>query len=242
MKAIRISIILLFIVPFSSFALTQSEVEELFKASIEMMDEDRFSEAIPLLTKIYDFNNSYTSVLWNLGIATAALGNHSEASKYWNEYIELDNSNWRVYEKLIQSYQALNMLEERESTRLKILEFYRSNRDQFSDVEEFCIERYSLNNKKVFSYESFEPNGEYMIFYTFYFLNGDGTSAEYKYSLGSYENTTKIARELGEIGPTERVYHLDWYRQDAHKTIGFFSRLPDYEELRRLVLESEEEN
>ncbi len=202
------------------------------------MQVEKFSEALPLLKQIHDFNNSYTSVLWNLGIATAALGNHNDSVKYWNEYLTLDNNDWHVYAKLIQSYQALNMPKERDATRSNLLDLYKSNKELFKDKKEFCIEQLSINNKKVLVYETFEPGGEFMIFYTFYFLNPDGTT-EYKYSLGSYESTTQISRELGEIAPNERVYHLDWYQQGAHKTMGFFNKVPEYEQLKKFVIKSE---
>lgn len=59
---------------------------------------------------------------------------------------------------------------------------------------------------------------------------------EFHISLGSYDDTTEIARELGEISKNERLYHLDEYRGTQHKTYAFFKTKPDYDRIRPTVL------
>ena len=55
-------------------------------------------------------------------------------------------------------------------------------------------------------------------------------------SLGSYDSTTNISRELGEIGPDDRVFHLDGYAPDgSHYTYAFYNSEPDYDTVRKLV-------
>ena len=62
--------------------------------------------------------------------------------------------------------------------------------------------------------------------------SGDETSFV---SLGSYDDTTAISRELGEIPKDARVYHVDRYTGGMHETYGFFNEQPSYETVRKIV-------
>ena len=53
----------------------------------------------------------------------------------------------------------------------------------------------------------------------------------YTISLGSYEVTTQVAREKGEIGPGERIWHLDEVREKSHRALAFFKKEPTYDEI-----------
>lgn len=53
---------------------------------------------------------------------------------------------------------------------------------------------------------------------------------------GSYAATTKGARNAGEIGPEDRMYHLDLYDGASHVTLGF-SKVPyTFEQVRDAAL------
>ena len=67
----------------------------------------------------------------------------------------------------------------------------------------------------------------------FLFLRHDGNCITDAVSFGSYEATTKVARELGSIGPQDRRYHVDYYAAKVHSTIGFLASVPDYREARK---------
>jgi hypothetical protein len=57
-------------------------------------------------------------------------------------------------------------------------------------------------------------------------------------TLGSYDFTTQIAREAGQIKPDERVYHLDYYRGNEHRTYGLFDVTPPtYDKTRAMVID-----
>lgn len=55
-------------------------------------------------------------------------------------------------------------------------------------------------------------------------------------SLGSYDVTTDMSRELGEIPKDQRMYHLDRYEGSLHKTYAFFKEKPDYDRVRSMVV------
>ena len=55
-------------------------------------------------------------------------------------------------------------------------------------------------------------------------------------SLGSYDDTTEIARELKKIPTSNRLYHLDEYSASGHKTYAFFNFKPGYDQVRTNVV------
>jgi hypothetical protein len=55
-------------------------------------------------------------------------------------------------------------------------------------------------------------------------------------SLGSYDFTTDVVRELGEIPKDSRIYHLDLYNGRVHETYAFFEERPGYDRLRPMVI------
>ena len=92
-----------------------------------------------------------------------------------------------------------------------------------------------MNQTKVMVMEWFELEGERAVRYAFHILDDKGKSTR-RISLGSYDVTTQIARELGEIGKDARIFHLDGYTPGKHATYGMFKKEPTYEETRAMVV------
>ena len=86
-------------------------------------------------------------------------------------------------------------------------------------------------------FEHFELKGERALRYAFEIIDPEKGKSKYRISLGSYEPTTQFARETGQIGKNERMYHLDGYYPDGvHATFGFFTKEPSYEDTRKSVI------
>jgi len=54
--------------------------------------------------------------------------------------------------------------------------------------------------------------------------------------LGSYDDTTRIAREMVAIGAGERIFHLDRHDDASATTLALFGQPPTYETTRALVV------
>lgn len=76
--------------------------------------------------------------------------------------------------------------------------------------------------------------GEYAKLYLF-FLVHEGCERKV-FSVGSYGYVNDFARERGEIGGDGRVYHLDLYTPEKHRTLGMRYDRPGYEEMRERAL------
>jgi hypothetical protein len=76
--------------------------------------------------------------------------------------------------------------------------------------------------------------GEYAKIYLFFLVYDD---CERKvFSVGAFNYISEMARENGSIGPDETRYHLDLFQQEGHRTLGFRSQPPPYEEMREMAL------
>lgn len=88
---------------------------------------------------------------------------------------------------------------------------------------------------KVLAFEYFDPGGARRKFLRFSVLDTAGKE-DFYISLGSYDDTTEVARELKEIPKAERLYHLDEYTASGHRTYAFFNTKPDYDQARTNVV------
>jgi len=210
--------------------------EAAFKTATELMGKRDYKRAIPYLIRVQTDAPVDSSVLWNLGLAFAATGEHSKAIETWQSYRKIAPDDWQARAKLVQSYQALGDIKARDE-EIKSLYEYRNNspNPEVNTAERFCREQAVMGKRSVFVFEYFSPSGDRKQFLRFCVLNKKG-DVDYYISLGSYDSTTEIARELGEIRKDERLYHLDEYRDNSHSPHGFFKTKPDYDEVRAMVL------
>lgn len=208
-----------------------------FRRGVELMEQGRFKAAIPFLKQAEKAFPTNPSVLWNLGIASAEVENHTEALSYWQKYQKVESQDWKAISKLVQTYQAMRNDAARDR-EIKILYALRrrSTDPKLARAEEFCREQFVVGRQKIFAFELFEPKGEKRIYYRFSAVDGEGNESFF-ISLGSYELTTQIARELGEIPKTGRVYHIDRYERKTHKAYAFFKEKPTYETVRKAVVD-----
>ena len=213
-----------------------TDPEALYDQAIAAATQGSIEEAVALMEKVDAVVPGHPDVLWNLGIWYAQLARHETALAAWQRYREADPVEWRARAKLIQAYQALGRTDEVERERRELLDWYAAApADSRPQQEIFCRDQFEANGRALMGFESFAPPGERMIFFRFSVLDAAGDEA-FWYSLGSYETTTLIARQTGEIGKDARLYHLDRYDEGAHQTLGFYRELPTYEQVKQDVV------
>ena len=210
-----------------------------FDRGVRLYEQGKHAESIAPLEHALNRYPEGSNILWNLGLASAAAGQPEKALTYWQRYRTLRSEDWRVLPKLIQTYQALGRIELRDETLAELLRLRAQTLDpEFLDARWFCREQFKVNGRLVLAYQFFEPSGDWMQFYRFLVRNAEGEK-DFYISLGSYDMTTQISRELGEIKEDERVYHFDGYYPDGlHRTFGFLDGKtpPTYDEIRPTIL------
>jgi len=210
--------------------------EAAFKIATELMGKLDYKRAIPYLTRVQSDLPVDSSVLWNLGLAFAATGEHAKAIETWQSYRKIAPDDWAARAKLVQSYQALGDTKARDEEIKSLYEYRKNSPDpKVNTAPRFCREQAVMGKRSVFVFEYFSPSGDRQQFLHFCVLNKKG-EIDYYISLGSYDATTEIAQELGEIPKDGRMYHLDEYTDNRHATYAFFKTKPDYDEVRSVVL------
>lgn len=211
-------------------------VVRLYGEAIAAAEAGRIPEAIRVMEDVAARAPQASNAHWNLGLWYAGTDRPADALRAWEAYRRLVPDDWHARAKVIQAHQALGDTVRRDRERAALLELRRAGTDTaLARQRAYVREQFRAGEREVMVFEVFEPAGETRVFYAFHVLAPGGDEIR-RYSLGSYDRTTQVARELGEIGGDERLYHLDWYEDDAHATVRFYEAMPSYDEVRARVV------
>ena len=210
--------------------------EAAFKTATGLMEKQQFKRAIPYLQRVQKELPENDAVLWNLGLAYAEINEHGNAAETWRTYQKVRPDDWRARAKLVQAYQALGDSKARDDEIRSLYDYRENSPDpQLKTADRFCREQFAIGARRVFAFENFSPQGERKKFLRFSILDKKGDEQFY-ISLGSYDFTTDVVRELGEIPKDSRIYHLDLYKGRVHETYAFFEERPGYDRVRPMVI------
>lgn len=196
-------------------------------------NKEQQEEALSLLIKATALDPNYQNGLRNLGQLYQSLGRTEDSAEVYESLLQVAPDDFQALSKLVQSYTALGKDKERDRHRARLFELYKAGklRQAF-----YCREQFKVDRTPVMVFEYFELKGEMGVRYSFNVLDEAGKKAQRRVSLGSYEMTTRMARETGSIGPNERMYHLDGYEGRSHATYGMYTKEPTYEATRAMVV------
>jgi hypothetical protein len=212
-----------------------SRAEKLFAEANDLQEQEKHSEALAKYKEALDIIPDSIGLLYNGGLAAFMSEDYEQALAMWKKVKLLDEEDWQVRAKLIQTYQNLGRISERDVERKELFELRRSGKiKELSDAEFYVREQSEIAGRRIMVFEHFELKGERALRYAFYILDQDG-KPEFRISLGSYETTNRIWREMGKRKPDERLFHLDGYFNGGHATYGMFEKEPTYDETREMV-------
>ncbi|WP_041948364.1 tetratricopeptide repeat protein [Turneriella parva] len=198
-----------------------------------------FDQALAKYEQVLKLEPKHSDALYNGGMASHLGGKPARAAELW-EILKLERpTDFQLHAKLVQAYAAVGDAAKTDSARNEIFALYgKLGAKERAGRESYCREQFVRKGFRVLALEFFELTGERAVRYAFVVLTADGKE-DYRISLGSYDATTKISRELGEIGPKERVFHLDGYYKGGreHRTFEMYLGEPKYEEIKRTVIE-----
>lgn len=214
-------------------------VEELFKTANSQLEKKEYAAALVNYRAGLKVLPNDPAILYNGGFA-AMLGNdYVTAAELWTRLKKIEPDDWQVRAKLIQVFQALEKIVERDRERTELIELWKKgdNKELKKQIE-FCRERLTAGGRNVLVFELFEFKGPRGMRYVFSILN-DAGKEDYRISLGSYDLTNSVWQETTKPKPKDgvRLFHLDGYFPNGHATYGMFPGEPTYEETRKLVID-----
>lgn len=174
--------------------------------------------------------------LFNLGLMNYLAEDFAGAIKHWKTLRDLEPTDWRVREKLIQAYWGAGDAKAATAEVAELRNARNSRKyEALAEKEFFICDQFQIGKVRAFVLEYYELKGESPLAWKFILKSGDDI-LDYRFSVGSYTSATEFARAQGTIGSEERRYHLDGYWDDgSHATYGFYRNRPDYQDVRNEV-------
>jgi tetratricopeptide (TPR) repeat protein len=221
-------------------AQSEDAAEKAFQGGNGLMQQGKYCEALARYQEGLAISPDASPILYNAGLAAHRCKDYAAAVKLWGRLKALDPEDWQVRAKLVQGYQALGQLRERDAERAALFELRkRGANEELSKRIEYCREQFEAGGEKVMAFEHFELKGERALRYVFSILNDAGDAEKHRISLGSYDSTNQFWHETAKPRPKddERLFHLDGYYDWGHATYGMYFPEPSYEEIRKVVIE-----
>lgn len=218
---------------------SSARLEKLFWEANTLMEEQKFAAALPLYKEALEIAPEEASLLFNGGLAAYQIKDFATAADLWSRLKKVDPADWRARAKLIQAYQALGKLAERDAERAELFAMWKSGKDpELAKEFEYCREQFQVDKIKVMAFEHFELKGDRALRYVFSILNEKEDGEDYRISLGSYDLTNAIWHQSTKPTPKpeERLFHLDGYFKGGHATYGMYPKEPSYDQVRDQVI------
>jgi tetratricopeptide (TPR) repeat protein len=225
---------------FSQATPAPTNTEDPLHAGNALMDERKYCEALTRYKEGLSSSPDDTSLLYNGGLAAFQCKKYDAAVDLWRQLKNLDSSDWQARAKLIQAYQALGKLSERDQERMALFAMRKqgSNDDLMKQVE-YCRDQFEAGGERVMAFEYFELKGDRAVRYVFSIVGDSKHKEKYRLSLGSYDTTNAVWHQTTKPRPkeTDRLFHLDGYYDGGHATYGMYFPEPSYDEVRATVVE-----
>lgn len=216
------------------------EVQAQFAKAAALLQENKPAEALPLLRDLTTQAPEAAGVYWNLGMAATSVGEKQLALDAWLRFRALRPADLQGMSKVVQAYQALGMTRERDAQREQILA-WRAALEQVerARITSYVRDQFDAGGLHFVVEEYFEPASPLRHVYRFHAVDA-GQKLAYYFALESNESTEKMARQLGNIGPEERLFSLDRFESGGHATYTFLKGQPPYDVVRTMVLDAVE--
>lgn len=203
----------------------------------QLIREGRHAELFQAFREMLEATPDDPGLLYNASLSAYRSGQFLEAADYLNRLKGLAPQDFRVRAKLVQVYEALQNLPEREKERDELLALYTKLKADPNMPPNYCRDQFTVGDRAVQAFENFEFGGDMAVRYIFYVFRAGGERPEYSISLGSYATTNQYMRERGSLQPGERLFHLDEYRPGGHRSLQFYKNEPPYDVVKSAVQE-----
>ena len=140
LRAVAVVALGLLTLPGAGYAMSTNSTPEpeqvdLYKQAEELIDDEDYAEAIPLLQKSIQEKGEYADALNLLGYANRKLGDKAKAMTYYTKALNMEPNHLGANEYLGELYLEMNDLPKAEE-RLAVLKNACGDCDEFDDLED----------------------------------------------------------------------------------------------------------
>lgn len=238
--------------PHEAPATRPSELNELSEAELEAakaafaegviaMEAGDSETAEAAFSRVVAIDPHAANAWANLGMLRQELGRPAEALEALDRLLTSEPENVRAHAVRAQLLHALERPAEAQAAVDRVMQLHAQGK---TEGKRFAREQLTVSEQPLVVFQYYELTGDRAVRYVFYLLDEQG-KLNGRYSLGSYAFTNEMSRAAGDIGPDERLFHLDYYGPDGgHKTYGFYKNEPPYtlvrQDVRRAILGEDE--
>ena len=212
----------------------------------QLAQEGRHVELFQALKEVLETAPDNPNLLYNTGLSAYLSGQFAEAATYWTRLKNLVPQDFQVRAKLVQVYEALQDSSARDAERAELFALHDQLETDANKPAHYCRDQFRVGERTVLVYEHFELVGDMAVRYGFQVFRGGGQKPECTLSLGSYATTNQYMHQRSmlqpnashfHLEPDERLFHLDEYRDNAHRTLAFYKNEPPYDVVKAAVQE-----
>ena len=140
LRAVVIVVLGLLALPGTGYAMSTNSTPEsakpdLYKQAEELIDDEDYAEAIPLLQQSIQEKGEYADALNLLGYANRKLGDKAKAMTYYTKALNMEPNHLGANEYMGELYLEMNDLPKAEE-RLAVLKTACGDCDEFDDLED----------------------------------------------------------------------------------------------------------
>jgi hypothetical protein len=234
----RVVFSLLILLPFQTAVAQNSTLD---KAN-EAFDKHDFKTALVLYEKVLEKETDNLDVImWASQAAKKERENEKQISLL-RLLVKKDSKRLKGRKLLIKALEENNQTVECETEIKELISVWKLQSDEVKKKETyFSRDYFTVGEYNVGVFQYYKLKGEMAKRYHFLVQKGKNTQP-YAITLGSYDSTTQIERELGNIKSHERVWHLDGYTGKQHFTYAFFNKELTYLEVKEMVIKIVEDD
>ncbi len=232
--------LVLSILLFATYAAAAQDAKNTPEHRAQLAEEKKYSEALEAYKAALAQDPNNATLMYNAGLMAYLAEKPQEAAEFWSREKALEPNNWRLRAKLVQAYEAVGNAKQRDAEREGLLQLREKSKDEeLKKLKYYCRDQFTAGKDRVMVFEHFELAGDHAVRLRFLVLGPDCETVQAKYSLGSSRQTVELARSLKEIGPDDRLFHLDGYLNGgrSHRTYTFYKNEPKYDDVKNAVKE-----
>ena len=216
-----------------------AEAEKAFDQANALYEQNKLAEALVQYKKALAILPDNPSLLFNTGTAAYLTKDYASAAELWKKLKTVEPLDWHNRAKLVQVYQALGKLPERDAERAELFDLWKKGTPpELKQQVYYCREQFEVKGLSVMVYEHFELKGPRALRYEFIILRKTEDKEDFRISLGSYDFTNAVWRQNRNPKPKddERLFHLDGYYKWGHSTFDMLFPEPSYDDTRARVI------
>ena len=223
---------------------SENQFQEQFTEGVEALKAEKYTKAYDIFQDILEKDPNNQNTLFYVAFTLNKLGKSKQAINQYIRLIDKYPNDWDAMWRLIVLLNAENKPDIRDKYRKSLTNLWKSNTiEELSERPIYLLDHFETEDADVDVFNYFEMKGDRAVRYKFNIYRPKGQPVELDdkpsevISVGSYKYATEYSREKGEIGLTDKIYHLDGYLPDGtHKTYRFYLNEPSYDLVKKEVL------